>query len=314
LVTSALPPKAESFRHEALLYSGEAGFVEGTLPFIREGLAAAEPVMVLVAASKIRLLRDHLGDQAESVRWTDMAGIGGNPARIIPLWRQFASRHGGQGPIRGIGEPIWPERSPAELVESHHHEALLNVAFADASGLRILCPYDVDALAPAVIDEAGRNHPLLVTGSGPHESAEYRGVEEIAINVPEPFPEPPADASALPLDEGGPAMVRSLVSIHASRVRISEAQTEDLLLALMALVDGLRDDAGQSILRTWLEADAVVCELRSTRRIDDPLAGRELPPITKSDHRALWVANQLCDLVQLRRSTSGTVVRLRVAA
>jgi prepilin-type processing-associated H-X9-DG protein len=33
--------------------------------------------------------------------------------------------------LRGAGEPIWPERRPAELVECQRHESLLNVAFAD---------------------------------------------------------------------------------------------------------------------------------------------------------------------------------------
>jgi hypothetical protein len=31
---------AETFRHEALLYAGEVDFLAGTLPFIREGVAA----------------------------------------------------------------------------------------------------------------------------------------------------------------------------------------------------------------------------------------------------------------------------------
>ena len=37
---------AETFRHEALLYAGEVDFLTGTLPFIREGLATDEPILV----------------------------------------------------------------------------------------------------------------------------------------------------------------------------------------------------------------------------------------------------------------------------
>jgi hypothetical protein len=36
---------ATTFRHEALLYDGEVGFLTGTLPSIREGVAAGEPVL-----------------------------------------------------------------------------------------------------------------------------------------------------------------------------------------------------------------------------------------------------------------------------
>ena len=42
--------------------------------------------------------------------------------------------------------------------------------------------------------------------------------------------------------------------------------------------------------------------------VDDPLLGRRAP--SGEDHDALWVANQLCDLVQLRSTTSGTAVRV----
>ena len=36
----------DSYRHEALLYRGDDEFVAGTVPFIREGLQAGQPVMV----------------------------------------------------------------------------------------------------------------------------------------------------------------------------------------------------------------------------------------------------------------------------
>jgi MEDS: MEthanogen/methylotroph, DcmR Sensory domain len=102
---------SRGFQHQALLYSGESGFVEGTVEFIQSGIAAGELILVAVATHKIDLLRRRLGNKADRVQWTDMTGIGVNPARIIPLWSQFLERHGGRGPVRGIGEPIWPERT-----------------------------------------------------------------------------------------------------------------------------------------------------------------------------------------------------------
>ena len=70
----------------------------------------------------------------------------------------------------------------------------------------------------------------------------------------------------------------------------------------------------RSRLRVWRVDDALVCEIRSTKRIYDPLAGREWPPSDRDSHRGLWVANQLCNLVQFRRLDSGTVVRLHMTA
>src|SRR5437868_3363988 len=102
-----MPP---AFRHEALLYAGEDEFVERNAAFIREGVAADEPVLVVVDAAKIDLLREELGDDADPavVQFADMADVGRNPARIIPAWREFVSQRAGErGAVRGIGEPIW---------------------------------------------------------------------------------------------------------------------------------------------------------------------------------------------------------------
>ena len=41
------------FRHEALLYAGDDGFVDGTLPWLRDAVAAQEPTLVVVSAAKI---------------------------------------------------------------------------------------------------------------------------------------------------------------------------------------------------------------------------------------------------------------------
>src|ERR1700676_4994488 len=110
---------AAGFRHEALLYSGWAEFVAGTVPFIRGGLEAGEPVLVVETAAKIDTLRVALGGDAEDVLFADMLEVGSNPARIIPAWHDFVERQGAAGRrLRGIGEPIWKGRSAAELVEA----------------------------------------------------------------------------------------------------------------------------------------------------------------------------------------------------
>ena len=46
--------------------------------------------------------------------------------------------------------------------------------------------------------------------------------------------------------------------------------------------------------------------------IDDPLADRRQPSSTAAGGRGLWLANQLCDLVQIRSHPSGTQIRLHV--
>jgi hypothetical protein len=65
------------------------------------------------------------------------------------------------------------------------------------------------------------------------------------------------------------------------------------------------------VLRRWREDDAVVCETMDAGELSDPLAGRSLPVADSANGRGLWLINHLCDLVQVRSSASGTVVRVR---
>ena len=67
-------------------------------------------------------------------------------------------------------------------------------------------------------------------------------------------------------------------------------------------------------LRTWNGGAGVTCEIRDAGVITAPLAGRLRPPAAAAGGHGMWLANQLCDLVQVRSSEAGTVVRLVVRA
>lgn len=170
-----MEPALRTFRHEALLYAGDAAFLEGTVPFIEAGLAAGEPLLAMVTEPKIDLLRRALGPDAGRVAFTDMGTVGRNPARIIPVWRDFLAERGTAGPARGISEPVFPQRTAEELVECQRHEALVNLAFAGGSPWRLLCTYDTSSLHRDVVDAAGHSHPFLTDGQRGQESRSYRG-------------------------------------------------------------------------------------------------------------------------------------------
>jgi hypothetical protein len=301
---------AEPFEHPALFYSGDAEFVAGTAEFARAGLAAGEPVLVALGPAGMGLLREELGDQADSVRWIDITGIGRNPARIIPLWREFTSTYPGAGGTWGIGQPIWPERNPAELVESQLHESLLNLAFADRSGFKLLCPYDLERLDPAVIDEAMRSHPHLRHDGAEEESPQYRGDEASTGPFMAPLPEPSGETAELALKTLSLSMVRGMIAERAFRIGLGLAQTDDLTLAVTAAANAVVRNGGGLALRVWSDQERLVCQVEGPAEIADPLAGREWPP---AGHH-LWLANQLCDLVQVRSMATGTVVRLHMVA
>jgi hypothetical protein len=149
-------------------------------------------VLVVVSAAKIGLLRSALGADADRVAFADMADVGANPARIIPAWRDFVVANDvDRRSARGIGEPIWAARTPAELVECQRHETLLNLAFAGVPAWWLLCSYDTTSLTPEVLEEAWLSHPVVSERGVATDSAPYRGLEQAAA----PFAAPPAGAA-----------------------------------------------------------------------------------------------------------------------
>jgi anti-sigma regulatory factor (Ser/Thr protein kinase) len=315
MTTATAERSRAPFRHEALFYANHDGFMQGATSFIREGLASHEPALVVVNAEKIDQLHRELDDATGLVRFADMDDVGTNPARIIPAWRDFVDEHAGLGPFRGIGEPIWAARTPAELVECQRHESLLNLAFADTPAFRLLCPYDTIALEPAIIDEAQRSHPSLVDSGEERPSALYRGLDEVVAPLEGPLPPPPFDVPAHRFRDGSElAEVRAHVEQRAHEAGLSPARVADVILAVNELAaNSLRHGGGRGTLRMWSEPGALVCEVQDHGAIEDPLIGRVRPPSHPDAGRGLWTVNQLCELVQIRTSpATGTIVRVHV--
>jgi anti-sigma regulatory factor (Ser/Thr protein kinase) len=305
----------EPFRHEAVLYAGEDELVARAAAFIHEGLAASEPTLIVAAQPKIDRLRSAVRG-ADGAHFLDMAGVGHNPARILPLWQEFVDSKGGPGvQLRGIGEPIGPERKPAELVECQRHESLLNHAFSGAAGFRLMCPYDTAALSAEVIAEARRSHPIVEQGDGPQASPEYTGVDGVSAGFAASLPEPPSDVRELQLEVGGLGAMRRLVAEEATRYGLNRHRSVDLALAVNEIAtNSVEHGKGSARLRIWHDEQRIVCELRDRGRLHDPLADRRIPSTDNPRGRGFWIANQLCDLVQVRSSSAGTVVRLHLGA
>lgn len=305
----------QAFSHEALFYAGLDDFVGSVSAFIREGLETEEPILVVVGSAKLGLLREELGSDAHQVRFADMANVGFNPARIIPAWREFVNEHGPKGkPFRGIGEPIWADRPPPALIESQRHESLLNLAFHGAPHWRLLCPYDTDTLATDVIEEAYRSHPLVWDRGMGGSSPTYMGLEAATAPFDKPLPDPPERPEVFAFDRSMLPHVRETVRNQAARFGFDAKKANDLVVAVNEVAtNSLQHGGGEGLLRVWTEQGSLICEIRDRGRIDRPLLGRERPGLGQDGGLGVWLANQLCDLVQIRTFPEGSVVRLHMS-
>ena len=311
--TSARP--SSGFRHEALFYSDWAEFVTGTVPFIRNGLTAGEPVLVVESPDKIQLLRTALDKDADRVLFADMAQVGANPARIIPAWRDFVQEHGAEGKrVRGIGEPIWNGRTSDELVECQRHESLLNVAFGHGQPWWLLCPYDTSQLEEEVIAEARRSHEYVMDANTVSSaSAEFRGVEASGAPFATALPEPTVGVRKLAFDAESLLKVRATVAKFATSVGCSATRATELVSAVNEVATNcVIHGGGRGSLRMWREQDTLIADVRDQGVYNVPLGDRRRPTDKPGDSRGLWLANQLCDLVQIRTTADGTTVRLHL--
>jgi anti-sigma regulatory factor (Ser/Thr protein kinase) len=303
-----------TFHHEAMFYAGDDEFVEGSRAFVEEGLDRGEPVLVMVRARKLEMLRQALGERASEVQLVDMEVTGRNPARIIPAWARFVADHGGTGGggMRGIGEPIWSERNAAELDECQLHESLINLAFAGADSFRLICPYDTEALPGDVIAEARRSHPVVSHAGELEPCGDYCGIEKVAARFSEPLPEPPGEFEELLVDVNGLHDARRLVRRRADAARL-DVRADDFVLAVNEVLSNSLSHAEQNgMLRVWDEPDGLVCEVRDGGHILQPLIGRQEPALGQVGGHGMWLVNLVCDLVQVRSSDDGSTVRMKM--
>jgi anti-sigma regulatory factor (Ser/Thr protein kinase) len=296
--------------HAAVFYGDAVEYLREVSSFVTAGLANGEPVFVAVPAARIGPLRARLGAQAPHVTFADMTQLGANPARIIPAVRAFTDSYLGQ-PVRYVGEPIWDTRTTAELTEAARHEALLNLAFATTPA-SILCPYDTGTLDPAVLATAEHTHPVVIRGGRAQPSPGYTGPNVLPEECDQPLPAPPSGAAALAY-RTSLAPLRAFVSDHARRAGLTAARAADLVIAAHELAaNTLRHTSRGGTLHIWADGGEVICQVRDTGHIHDPLVGRHRPAADATNGQGMWVVQQLCDLVELRTSRRGSTIRLHM--
>ena len=302
-----------AFRHEALIYKGDDTLVRSAAAFIEEGLAGGEQVVVALPASTAQALSSVFADDVECVSFVDPLDVARNPARMLPVWREFIDRGAAEGrALRGIGQSVWRGRSAAELDECILHEALLNYIHEPGPRLTALCAYDGEWISPGLAEDIAATHPVVGDGEVVWESDSYAGPDLAVRLMARPLPEPSTPVEEMTFEVDYLAYVRDVVGRRAAAAGLDLVHVQELVLAVHELAtNSVQHAGGKGVLRMWQEDSELVCEVRDDGHITDPLAGRVAPPPTAAAGRGLWVVNQLCDLLQIRSSPAGTVARVR---
>ena len=283
--------------HQALLYGSEAEFTEAAAAFLTEGRAADEPSVAIVSEERLARLRKRL-DDFEGHRAEDWFVA---PARTLAAYLETASTQWWpRGRLRLLVEPLWTGLSAAESREWRRLEAVLNVVL-EGTRTWMICAYDATALPADVLADAARTH------HGP----DFVDPEIFYLAVSRTALAPPVE----------PVAHRGFTRGELPGVRqfIGQAATALGLQSTLALVMAANEVAtniiqhggGQGSVWVWSDGRSVLCDLLDPlHAFEDRLAGYIPPTLDQGYGAGMWAVRQLCDLVEIRSGSSGTVFRL----
>jgi anti-sigma regulatory factor (Ser/Thr protein kinase) len=302
-----------SLIHQALVFDSPAAFLAAAIPFVTEGVHRGDSVVAVTSAENTELLRQSLNGTADQVAFLPTAAWFDSPGRTLNAYhRRIDALPGSTGILRVLGEPVWSGLDPLETSEWGRYESVMNVALADARAW-VMCGYDSRTLPAAIVDGARRTHPSLAVGTGSEVSAVYADPASYYAELNGPLaPHPDAGVELLAgFTELAP--VRQFIDDHALRLGLPGVRLDDFTLAINEIAtNAVRHGAGHGDLRLWATERRVTCEVSdSGTAVDNFLGFLRADPGAGKGH-GLWIARQICDLLEMRTGPSGTTVRLHI--
>jgi transcriptional regulator with XRE-family HTH domain len=169
--------------HRALIYRSDDEFLSLTVPFVAQGIAREEGVLVVTTAGNIALLRNALGDEAASAEFHTSEEWYSSPEAALSAYRVFVTERfeGGAAWIRIVGEPVWAGRSTAQVAEWSRYESIINLVFASFPAT-IICPYDARSVPEEILTGAQGTHPEIARSGEVFTSPMYRAPEDFLLN------------------------------------------------------------------------------------------------------------------------------------
>lgn len=301
--------------HEAGFYRSDAEFGALIIPFVEEGVAAGQPVILGYDDRKASLLRSWLSDP-DAVTFITGNTLYATPARAIAsYWQMFEQLTAeGAAQIRIAGD-VPHEANGGLFAGWDRYESAVNTIW-DRFPVWSRCLYD--AAAPArVLDAAERTHPRIVLASGQYQpSHRYQTAAEF---VPLP-PDPDSLEQTVPaieMADPSEARVRHAVA-GIAHGQLPDSTLQQLVIgASEAVSNAWRHGRPPVTVRIWAVSGRVVVRVHDTGPGPaDPLAGLVPAPTRPNlEEAGLWLVHMLDHLdAALVRSAGGFTVRLAAGA
>ncbi|MFI1969000.1 hypothetical protein BLA24_23535 [Streptomyces cinnamoneus] len=312
-----MPVAETGFLHHACLYGSDAEFLAMAVPFVRDGLAAGEPVLAATTPANIELLQGALGERAHALDVAETAHFGRRPVERVSAFLRYHDRRARPGRrMRMIAEPVWWGRTARQVAEWKRMESGLNVLLA-ALPVWMICPYDTRWVPADVARAACATHPARLDGRRLIPCAAYADPGAYAAGVAPPRAvAPPGAARTGPAGRVGP-----LRRFARERARAAGLTGERLALAELAVSEAAgyllagTGERGVSA-RAWEEPGALAFELLRAAPGTPPVpvfAGFRPPGPLACPEDGLWLARTLSESLEVRERAGLTRLTLRLA-
>jgi anti-sigma regulatory factor (Ser/Thr protein kinase) len=310
-----MPSGPRGLIHQALLYETADQFLATALPFVLEGLRRGDAVIAVTSDANAELLRQNLNGDGDNVTFIEASRWFDAPGRTLAAYHQHVDRlhRLQQETLRVIGEPIWAGLDALETSEWGRYESIVNVSLA-AAPARIMCGYDCRSLPAAVLDDALRTHPELAVGVESQPSATYADPARYHSEHNAALAERPVDGIEQLTIYADLAPMRAFVAEHAPAMGVPAGRLDDFILAINEIAtNAIRHGGGSADVRLWATERRVICEVDDSGTIaDQPFLGFLRPDPHGERGHGLWIARQLCDLLEIHAGQPGTTVRVHI--
>jgi anti-sigma regulatory factor (Ser/Thr protein kinase) len=293
------------FHHDALIYDSDESYLAALVPLIRTALDAGDAVLAVVPGHNRRLLQRALGDAVADVQFIDAETWYRHPVATLAAYDAVLRGFSADMGTFVIGEVQFGD-SETEWTSWTRYEAAVNRVLCEFDA-RVVCPYDDRTLPPAVVENARRTHPHLLSASESGQSELFVDVETIfallppVVTVPDSFP-----AVDLVVD-GDLGSARRAFAAVAVASGLDDDRVDELTLAVNeVLTNSFLHGGGTARLRAWSSGDELTCVVDDEGTgIDDVLLGYAAPPPASTGGYGVWLARRLFDRSELLRSSSG---------
>lgn len=303
------------FQHAAGFFTTTAHLVEQAVPIVQTALSRGEPVVIALRPPTERALLHAVSSATGVISFAERDSVHSGSAQTTAARRARELR----GLARDFGTAtVLSEHTPRldGLDGSFWTEldAALNVACADAP-ISLTCFYPEIPLHQRILTGARRNHPLLLVDGELRHNPEHRPPHEVLAEMPPAHPPllGPPDLR-LPFRSWQLHEVRTTVERMLLAAGYDASRAEDIVLAVNEVAtNAVEHGALEAELLVWTDRDGLTCEVYSRDGVlTDPLPGLRAPRPGEDGDRGMWIARQLCDLLQVWTDQWGTHVRMRV--